>query len=1285
MAVPPAVPAATPPAGGARGRRGANRHLRLALFFLGGALSLVALLLIAYELAAARVPQHRAALEELIRRESGLRVRFGSLAVRWGWYGPEAVFQEVELGEPDQEVARLRAPRLIVALDTWRMARSGHFEVARVTLENPAIDLSSGSSAAPRSAVHRSAEVRGAGARILTRWRGGEIDIRGGTLRTVLPGAAQPVTLGIRYAELRRRDSDWTAEAQVTLPQALGAGMHVALKIRSDPDLAEISSASLSIVGTHLELAGWSALAGINGRNDLPRAGTGELELHAAFVKNRLRSAAGRVAAEGLEWRSAAGAVLSLDRLRGNWQLTRHGDDWHLRVDALELGASQPLPATALAAAPGTFDAPATGAVPASLIVDATVDGSQIRARVQHAPLPTLAALARWYVPELPRGAVVLGGEARELTLDWSAQRPPGERFAVSADLQSLALTNPGGQLVLSGLAGQAIGAEDSVAITLHAPAARLTVLRERPTLIDGLEIGAHIDAAGNATRGWRLETRDLQVRREGLSLGVSGTIEYPAGDSPPIIDARALLRDSDVAVLASLIGPDSLAAFGAAGASLRAGRIENAELTWRGSLVGPPWSVPGTRFAGTLALRDASLRESDSAPEVSGLAARIDWHGAHFHAAIARARAGGFALSDALADWDARPGRGAHFTGRLAGDLQQGIDWLQSHPQGAAWAVGLRSIDLRGTTLLDMEVALPAAVAGLPPAPPSAHLTALLDGAQLRPVAGLPPLDGLRGTVAFAAGHLQRSTLTGQWLGGPASLTVAEHREHGTTVLTISGRGVMDARQALQVASGRADDAALSGSADWSALLTVVPGSAPPGWQLHADSSLAGVASRLPEPFAKAAGTTLPLHVDLQATGDAGQLRIALGERLAAVAALVRTADGWRIERGALRLGGTTPTLPIEPVVLLDGRVSQLDLPACLALWREAALDAALPALRAQLSATQLIAGTRSFPEVSVTADAAAGGGAVRLRSAGLSGSAHWPALPDAEHPALVHLTRFDIAQQADAALAAQLAAVLAPALQLAVDELQWQGRALGRFSGTLSTHGRSIEASDLALSGASGETRASAHCLESGCDLRFSLESGDAGAALTAFGFAPEVSARQAHLQGELRWLPGVSEPLATLSGSLHMRLEDGTIAAAADAAEMPFALLSVPALLAGMGPPRSGQPVLGFTRLSADYQLRDGQAVTPALHFDGDAEILVRGRVGLNSGDYDEQAWVLRGEERLPDAVRRLGPTPPVAALWLSLRDLLGREAADRARVALHLQGSWSHPIVTPVELR
>jgi uncharacterized protein YhdP len=97
-----------------------------------------------------------------------------------------------------------------------------------------------------------------------------------------------------------------------------------------------------------------------------------------------------------------------------------------------------------------------------------------------------------------------------------------------------------------------------------------------------------------------------------------------------------------------------------------------------------------------------------------------------------------------------------------------------------------------------------------------------------------------------------------------------------------------------------------------------------------------------------------------------------------------------------------------------------------------------------------------------------------------------------------------------------------------------------------------------------------------------------------------------------------------------------------------------------------------------------LSAGEATTSNLHLDGDAEILMRGRTGLVARDYDQQVWILRGEGRLPAAVRRLGPTPRVAAAWLSLRELFaGARGEEGSRAPLHLQGSWDDPIVVATD--
>jgi uncharacterized protein YhdP len=1265
--VTPAEPAAGPVAlaAGGGGARPARNGVRWAAWVLGGATILGAVVLIACELAAARVPQHRAALEELIRQQTGLNVSFSELSVRWGWYGPEAVFHSVVLGEPGGRGALLRAPQLVVGLDAWRTVHSGRLEAGRITLVNPDIDLGAGEGVAGTPATGAGREsVLTAGARLLSRWRDGRIDIQGGTLRWPLTGAPLPLTLSVRHAQLRRLAAAWSADALVLLPASLGASAHLALAVTGDPARPAGSSGTLSFEGQMLEFAGWRAVIEYPPlERYLPQAGRGNLELHAEFAQGHILGADGKVLAEALEWSPLVGtaAALSVERLRAAWRLARPGAHWHLEVHALELGEPT--------------------AAPVTVSVDAAADAAWARGRVEFAPLPVVAAIARWCAPQLPFAQVTLGGAVRELAFDWNARRPGGARLQTSAQLEDVTVATPSRDLVLTGLTGQVSGADERLVADLQAHAAQLTLAREPPVALDGLAIAARL-AIGADGGGWQVSTDDLEVRRADLSFAASGAIGAAGTGRQPRIDAHVALKDADVGLLAGLLGPHVLAAFGAAAARLTAGRIASADLEWRGPLEAAqlPWSRSGTVFRGALELRDATLAGFDPWPDTHHLDAHIEWHGPRIHAAIDGAQLGTFQLAAASAEWDARGERGMHLAGRVTGSAQQALGWLREHPQLAAYAPGVQDVDLRGDTLLDVDLLVPAAARATAARPPRVRtrVTAVLDGVQLRPVAGLPPIDALRGTLGFTAGHLQPSTLTGQWLGGPVTLGVGERREPGVTALAISGRGLVDVRQAV-LAAGASDDGQLAGNAEWSALLTFLPGGGAGSsrWRVRADSSLIGVASGLPEPFAKAQGTALPLHIEVQASADAGQLRVSLGERLRAWAALNRSGELWRIERGAVRLASTAPTLPAEPVLWLEGRVSRLDLPAYLALWRQADRAGALPALRARLTTSQLVAGERSYPEVSVAADAGRAGGQLQLQSADLFGTVLWPAVVSGAHPVVVHLARLK-ARFSDAALAAGALAALGPLAQLSIDDLQWQGHSLGSFGATLAARADALEVSEWHLAGDNEDTRGTLHCRDGTCRLQFSLDSHDAAATLSAFGFRPDLGASYAQLQGELQWPQPAPASLATLDGRLHMQLEQGvTRAARADAAGVPFALLAVPALTAGMS------PGLNFSRLTADFVLHDGQAMTSDLHFDGDAEILVRGRTGLLAHDYDEQAWILRGEERLPAAVRRLGPTPKVAAVWLSLRELFTGSATDRSRAALRLRGTWDDPIVTPAE--
>ena len=1291
---------------------------RVTLIGLCSAAALLIVVVLAYQLALARVPEHRATLERLLQSQTGLDVRFSQLGVRWGWYGPEAVFRNVELGEPGRPHVLLRAPEVTVGFDAWRTMRSGHLEAGRISLVAPDIDLQRvGSETATTRAVASSplgAAAHGPHAvsvaassrappaveraHLLQRWRDGRIDIEGGSLRLPDPGGStEPLVLQIRRASVRRAGDEWNVFALVFLPERLGRTARVVLRLDGGLDRPQTWSGSLRFEGGRLAFAGWRDLGGVVPElaRYVPVAGGGDVNVDLDFTRGRIEKAQGSVYAGGVALGSPNASPdrkLDVDRVRGRWWLTHHLSYWRLNVDELQLGAPEDTAAADRA------------------VLTADVGDGWMRGKLEGAPVHSVAALGLWLAPDLDLGGMQLGGTAREVSFNWDDRREPGRRLQASARLTDVSVAAPSGGFVLTGMTARVSGNENEIEAGVQSDTARLQLAGAPQQPLEHVRVASRLRMTRLGAGGWRIATERMELRHESTRLELSGSL---TGGVEPELAARGKLTAADVSLLQAALGTAVSHVLGQV--SLTGGRVERAEFEMRGPLDRLPYGSEGGSFTGALTLQDASLSGGERWPDASGVRARLEWRGSLVRAQVDAGQAGPFQLSDATAEWRSTGEGGMHASGQVTSRMEEATAWLQSHPGLDEYAPRAQSIGLQGNARLDFNITVPAE------GNPKARVVASLQGARLNWASAAVPIEDLTGALAFDGGRLQRSTLTGTWLGGPVTLTLDERLDHGQEALTMQARGSMAAQQLAALAAidprGR-----LAGSADWAGDLTFSPatGAQPARWRVRADSTLVGVGSELPEPLEKAADGALPLHLDLSGTESVAQLRVSLADRLRSVLALTRTDTGWKVERGAVTFGSGVPALPADPVVFIQGRVNRLDLPSYLALWQQARLDPRAPHFQAQLVATEMVAAGRSFPEVMLTGERTDSGVELNLDSERLAGVAHWPAAGSAgSEPAELHLTRLIIpAATGQGQLAAVLAAVGGSA-SVSVDDLMWEGRHIGHVTATLVARA-GLDLDDVRISGGTHDGTGSLQCESSmtTCRARFTLESSDAAATLADFGFRPDVSAARAAVSGELQWQPASQKPWpATLRGRLSLKLADGQTREAEFADEppsasgpqtgqpqtgrramgqpvmgqpamgqpvmgQPFALLAVPALVDAMQPLQEGKgPAhdLRFTRLDADFELADGEASTSDLHFDGDAEILMRGRMGLLAKDYDQEVWVLKGEERLPAAVRRFAPTPRVAAAWLTLRDLFAATGQARPRALLHLQGSWDDPVV------
>lgn len=1002
------------------------QFVRVAVWGALGLAGVIGGVALAYELALAKVPQHRARLERLVRAHTGLDVRFNELNLRWGWYGPEAVFHRVELGEPGHSDVLVRAPQLIVGFDAWRSVQSGQLQAGRITFIAPDINLERRPDEARGGSAARDPAIANR-ARLLQRWRGGRIEFEGGTLRLPDPaGSADALALQVRRASLRRTDNQWSASALVFLPERLGHTARIAAQLAGDLTRPAQLQGSARFDGLRLAFAGWRQVFGADSpiTRKLPSNGVGDVMFRVAFNRGNVEKADGSVHAQdvafsGPPWflasqATGSGGGLSLARLRGDWRLAHRSTGWQLRVDELDLGAKERI-----------------GSKP-NLSIDVGTGGRSVRGELGDMSLESLVALADWLAPEIDLGDLQLEGAAHDVRFDWNAERPEGSRLRATARAEEVSFAPPSRRFALDGLKAHFTASEEGVDVSLDTDRGRLSFPQAGMEPLEPLRIASELRLS-RREQGWHLNTPLLTVDHGATQLILSGSLTAAAPEESPLLDMRATLVRAEIPLLQKLFRDGATKQFGTVTQHITAGRVERAQFQLRTHLLadeGEEISVPDPAriFSGSLAMRDGQVAAGELWPEVQGLDTRVEWSGALIEASVERGRAGSIELESAQAQWSVSGQRAPRIAGQARGKLEDALQWLAAHPKLEEYTPRLRDFSASGDALFNFDITLKSK--GTRPraseTPERVRVATMLEGAQLHLTRDLPSIQAVRGSLAFEGGKLQRSTLTGRWLGGPVTLRVSERRERRSTALTIQAQGLLDAQQ-LVALTGFDPLPEVEGETPWTGELSYQPeeGKRPARWRLDADASLVGVSSQLPEPLAKAVVTAVPLRVEASGSGGEAEVGIALGNRLRSQLALEREPQGtapaqsrWRVERGAVSFGTATATVPSEPLIAVQGQVDRFDFPAYAALWQRTGNFVNVPAIVADLIAEQLWLAGRSFSGVRVQARKAAGSpGELSLESPELKGSVRWPAAR-----AEVHLTAQNLDADERARIVTQL-----------------------------------------------------------------------------------------------------------------------------------------------------------------------------------------------------------------------------------------------------------------------
>ena len=479
---------------------------------------------------------------------------------------------------------------------------------------------------------------------------------------------------------------------------------------------------------------------------------------------------------------------------------------------------------------------------------------------------------------------------------------------------------------------------------------------------------------------------------------------------------------------------------------------------------------------------------------------------------------------------------------------------------------------------------------------------------------------------------------------------------------------------------------AQVKGVSDWAVEVEVpkaLPGT-PAASVIRYSTDLEGVAIGFPAPLGKAAKGTLPLaltvHLPIE---SAPPLRLEIGPTTRLFAE-VGTRD--RDFRGQLQFGLETAVDLPSKGLRVSGEVESLN-PAAWAGWIfNSAAGAADGSVLADL-ALRVGAGKS---QSSVRLDRSEGPWTLRLEGPEAAGSVRFESGAGRPTAVVANFERLHLPEPSGDASQLSITPKLIPTLHLWVGDLQIGSAKFGeaRLEAFSTENGLRVEqlearSKDLEIH-AKGDWTAGPGGANSRFEIRMTSE--DLGRMLTGLGFAGVIEGGQTLARIDASWNGAPFDfALERLTGAMDISVGRGRFLDVDPGAGRIFGLLSLREL------PRRltldfrdlFQSGMSFDRIEGRFSLADGNAWTENLTVRSPAaDILIIGRTGLASRDYDQQVMVApHMMSKVLPVLGGLAGGPVGAAAGFLAQGMVAQNSdiEKSSRVHYSVAGSWEKPVV------
>lgn len=782
---------------------------------------------------AARVPEQRATLEKLITDRTGFAVRFDNVHFAWTLDGTSAVFERVELTDPTHGRVRVVAPELRVEFDTWDYLRHHQFSLGHVTLSSPDIEIigeaievpatagrsARGQTATPAPAPDDEAML----VRRLVAWAelmpNGRIQVEGARVHLRRRGdRAARNTFTLSQAVLIRGASNFSAFGTMLLSQDVGQSLFLSAKFSGLGSQSGVSG-DLRVIARRVFLDRLPHIAA-KGRGTIDAT----VHLHEGLVQ----SASWQASARELEFPDDAHT--RFDHMTVSGKLARDTGDFVLQFANLQLtrGARlerAPALAARIAVGPGT-----------TRIERMTLSAERVPFMAAEFMSRLFAPQFRGSVAEIPGGWIATGGELRTVRFDSGQSK---DDWSFSAQVIGADVGRTADHSRISQLAGHVRIDAKELALEFD-PVNTSNVRAPGAHESRAWNLGGRLVVANHSTA---VRFDDFTLRSDASTLGASGEWngEKPLALTVANLDRALLLEGWQV--LGGEATPPALLA------EIEQGVVVEGKLNLLPARGEGESGIHWQRSSGKLKLASL-LSVGKDLPRLSAGSGTLEFSRGHTKLLLDGGEIDELAVTSARLDW---PRTGApRLHAALQGDLDSPLLRQTLKSQGLERLAGKVTLeaDARGEAELRQ--------------PDLWRVSARLADASLALGGDLPAVEKISGTARFAGGQLRALALDGNWLGGPVEILSRRATSRGTAGFAISG--VADAAPLLRLLGKSEAVHRVDGELSWNGTAQrLEAGKGIDSWQITLSSTLTGVESRFPEPFAKLKSSALPVSVQLR------------------------------------------------------------------------------------------------------------------------------------------------------------------------------------------------------------------------------------------------------------------------------------------------------------------------------------------------------------------------------------------------------------------------------------